>query len=340
MSSRLDSKPQIWTLASDLGLSVEESPTRSILQSVGRRITRIARAFRCASLGELLVAAAGELGTIFEEIHSDSELQRICSTYLRKGEKCFANLANELKGPQDYAITYRRGNREEWEPQFVSVIDCRGDKSYRSYFSKWHELAHLLTLTPQMRLVFRRTHSGSSARDAEEILMDVIAGEAGFFPDFLHTESSGDVSFDSIRQIRAECCPEASAQAATIGIVKALPVPCILLEARVALRAQESADSLQMGFGFGAPAPTPVLRAVHVTVNDSSRENGIRLFRNWRVPNRSVISRVFADGGYSESIENLDWWVASSGSRLSPCPVTVKARKVADSVQALLIPHI
>jgi hypothetical protein len=99
-------------------------------------------------LSDLLNATAGEVSTVFEEIHSDDDLRQIRLKYVTKGETAFANLEDELSGAKDYAITIRRMHREPWEPQFVSVIDCRFDKVFRSYFSKWHELAHLLTLTP------------------------------------------------------------------------------------------------------------------------------------------------------------------------------------------------
>lgn len=340
MRNRLDSKSQIWTLAADLGLKTSESPSRSILQFVTTRIRRLAKKFRCTSLNELLTATAGEVETTFEEVRSDRDLHRVRLTYVSKGENAFANLEEELRGAEDYAITIRRVRQEEWEPQFVSVIDCRGEKVFRSYFSKWHELAHLLTLTPQMRLVFRRTHCASAVRDPEEMLMDAIAGDVGFFQDFLSIDTSTDISFEDIRRIRDESCPDASLEAATIGIVKALPVPCILLKAEMALRKRESVKALQIGLGIGEPTPTPALRAVHITVNDPAREIGIRFHKNWRVPSQSVISRVFADGGCSESAEDLSWWVTSDGSRLDPCPVLVKARKVWDSVQALLVPQI
>lgn len=339
MSGRLDSKPQIWTLATDLGLPASDSPSRAILRLVTNRIRRIAKRFRCTSLNELLVATAAEVETRFEDIHSDGDLRRVRLKYLAKAEKVFANLEEELSGTEDYAITIRRVHREEWEPQFVSIIDCRGDKAFRTYFSKWHELAHLLTLTPQMRLVFRRTHDALAARDPEEVLMDVIAGEVGFFGDFLPRDTAGDVSFESIRKIKEECCPNASLQAATIGIVKALPVPCVLVEARMALRKQESVDASQLGLGIGEPAPVPALRAVHVTVNNAARDIAIRFHKNWRVPAESVISRVFSNGGYSEAAEDLSWWVTSNGSSLDPCPVLVKARRARDSAEALLIPQ-
>ena len=339
MSIRLDSKPQIWTLAADLGFPTSEKPSRAILDFVIRRIRKIAKKFSCACLNELLNATAAEVSTVFEEIHSDDDLRQIRLKYLNKGETGFANLEDELSGSQDYAITIRRMHREEWEPQFVSVIDCRSDKVFRSYFSKWHELAHLLTLTPQMRLVFRRTHSSSAVQDPEERLMDVIAGELGFFREFLPDDVGDDVSFDMIERIRQECCPAASRQAAMIGIVRALPQPCILVQAELALRKSEAARAMQMVMDVGLDDPSPALRAVYVTVNGAAKERGVNLHRNWRVPEQSVITRVFELGGHAESSEDLSWWTTSDGSHLAACPVRAKAKKNGNSVVALLIPQ-
>ena len=217
------------------------------------------------------------------------------------------------------------------------MIDCRNDKRFRTYFTKWHELAHLLTLTPQMRLVFRRSHSRENSDDPEEKLMDVIASSVGFLPDFLPGRAKGELSFEGISEIKKEFCPNASVQAATIGIVKAFPSPCILVEAEMALKKNEIAVGSQIGFGF-RKSPTPALRAVHVTVNTSAREAGLQFFKNWRVPAKSVIADVYNGGGYAEADEDLSWWSASGGKRLDALPVRVKAKKTGKSVQALVIP--
>jgi hypothetical protein len=339
MSTRLDSKPQIWTLAADLGLPTSEKPSRTILDFVTRRIRKIAKSFKCTCLSELLNATAAEVSTVFEEVHSNDDLQQILLKYVSKGETAFANLEDELSGAKDFAITIRRLHREGWEPQFVSVIDCRFDKVYRSYFSKWHELAHLLTLTPQMRLIFRRTHSSDAIQDPEERLMDAIAGELGFFREFLPDDVGDDISFEMIEKIRQECCSAASRQAATIGIVKALPQPCILIQAELALRKSDAARATQMVMDIGLADPIPALRAVYVTVNEAAREQKINFHKNWRVPDESVIARVFESGGYAEAREDLSCWTTSGGSHLPACPVMVKAKKNWDTVVALLIPQ-
>ena len=337
MSPRLDSSLQIHTLAFDLGLGQSSTPCGTILSSVQKRVLGISRKFGCKTLSSLLDATANEVGTVFREIHSDDDLQKIRQEFVARGELIFANLEKDLSQPDDFGITIALQRPKPWECHFVSIIDCRGEKKYRSYFTKWHELAHLLTLTPQMRLVFRRSHSRENSDDPEEKLMDVIAGTAGFLPDFLPPTAHGEISFAGIAEIKKEFCPDSSMQAATIGIVKAFPSPCILVHAELGLKQEEKSLESQARFNF-LPSASPALRAVHATVNQAAKEAGIQFFKNWRVPEKSVISAVFADGGYAEAQEDLSWWSTSSGRRLKGQPVRVKAKRTADSVQALVVP--
>lgn len=336
--SQLDRKPQIWTLAVDLGLSVSDKPASQIVKFALDRVRRITKKYACTSLAALLAAVAADLGTVFEEIHSDDDLERVQRKYVAAGEKSFANLANELQS-EDYAITLRRVSRAKWDPPFVSVIDCRGSKAFRAYFSKWHELAHLLTLTPQMRLVFRRTHAKLGLQDPEESLMDVIAGEAGFLADLLPRSGSKGVSFEMIERVRQEFCREASYQAALIGIVKALPTPCILIDAQLGLRKSEERQAFQGSLDLtDRPKINRVLRAVHVTVNHAARDRGIVMYKNWRVPADSIIRHSFEQKHDGEALEDLNWWKTSTGERLPDCPVRVFVQPSINGVSALLVP--
>ena len=75
--SRLDNKPQIWKLAVDLGLGASSHPVAEILNLVIGRVRGVAKTFACLSLNDLLVATAGDVGTVFEEIRKDDDLDRI-----------------------------------------------------------------------------------------------------------------------------------------------------------------------------------------------------------------------------------------------------------------------
>jgi hypothetical protein len=337
MSPKLDSSLQIHTLAHDLGLPRSSAPSQQIVKSVESRVRQIARKFACESLKSLLEATANEVGTTFREIRTDEDLQNLSREFVSKGELIFANLPNDICRADDFGITIALHKQKPWEQPFVSMIDCRGNKSYRAYFTKWHELAHLLTLTPQMRLVFRRSHSREDSLNPEEKLMDVIASATGFLPDFFPSTFHGELSFEAIAEIKNEFCPESSMQAATIGIVKAYLSPCILLQAEMALKKAEAECTSQLGFGF-RPRPNPSLRATRATVNTAARDAGVQFFNNWRVPAQSIIAETFATGTYGEANEDLAWWETSTGRHLEPQPIRVKAQKIGDAVHALLVP--
>lgn len=337
MARSLKSSFQIVRLAADLRLPHRGDPVAAIVAFCHERINGILEKFGCRTLSDLTQAAAAELDTLFIEIHRDSQLDDVRADYLARRELVFATLDEQL-GPHVYAITFKLTHPFEGDRRYLSVIDCRGAKAARAYFSKWHELAHLLTLTSQARLKFYRTHAQPEEKDPEEALMDVIAGEVGFCSRLVHPHATGDVTFEKIDALRERLCPEASQQASLIGLVKSWPTPCVLVQARPALKASEQHSLAQERFGFCDP-PSPVLRAVKVTVNGAAERAGIAIHRNMRVPDRSIIGQVFENGTSSlEAREDLAWWVSSDGRGLARRPVTVRARRRGDAAEALISP--
>jgi len=292
----------------------------------------------CKNLSDMLICVAAKAGTVFEVVRTDEELLAIRKKYTDMGEKGFAALVEDLSSEDDFGITIKRRKRESWEPLYVSVIDCRGDKAAREYFTKWHEVAHLLTMTNQMRLSFRRTHSSANRKDPEEVLMDVIAGRLGFRPPGGIHHNIDEISFELIDNLREQLCPEASKQSALIGFVKFWPTPCLLVCAQMGHRKREKAQAQQQRFDF-VEEPASALRAVHVTASESARENGFTIFENMRVPETSVIHRVFNEEAiYDQAEEDLSWWKASNGTVLPSRRIFVKARYSWGSVEALIIP--
>ena len=337
--SSLKRSHKIHSLASDLGVRASTDPVRDIVRLCEKRVARFLKDFPdCKTLSQLLDISASKLGTKFEEIHSDDQLNEVRTRYLHSGEKSFANLHEELT-LEVFGVTFKRLNRKTWELPYVSVIDCRLDKKYRSYYTKWHELGHLLILTDQMRLTFRRTHFGLDDKDPEEALVDVIAGAFGFFPDLIKPVAKGRLSFEVIEIIRVQLCPEASQQASIIGITRAWPTACILLQAQMGLKRGEQRGIAQDKFGFHE-SPHEVLRAVQVSANDAARASNLVIFPNMRVPDRSIINKVFtgsAAGG--DALEDLAWWESSDGSRLPSVKVLVQARGGRDCVRAIITPR-
>jgi hypothetical protein len=325
-------------MARDLGLKPSDNVVRDILRYCDGRIRTLLSDFtdeqNPASILEWL---ASKLGTRFEVIRTDSELTTVQGKYVALSEIGFVDLINELSDDV-FGITIRRHKQKPFELPFVSVIDCRGPKISRRYFTKWHEIAHLLTMTDQLRLVFRRTQCSTQNKEPEEALMDVIAGQFGFRPPSGFAFATEDISFEAIENLRQLLCPEASKQSALISFVKFWPTPCILVTAKMGIRKREERRIVQSRFDF-EDAPAQYLRAIRVTQSDSAREIGFTVFRNMRIPPMSVIQRVHLEEiSELQAEEDLSMWGSSDGSFLSPCRVVIKARKSWDGVEALITP--
>jgi hypothetical protein len=335
VSVKLKQSPQIWKLATDLGLKPKDDALAEIVKFCAKRIRAMLAEFMCDDLSGLLLAAAAKLDTVFIEVRSDDDIASVRRQFIDRGEVAFVNLESQL-APDVFAITYsllkaRRGDR-----QFVSIIDCRGEKAWRTYFSKWHELAHLLTLTPQTRLKFCRTHCVAEQKDPEEAAMDVIAGAVGFLPELIRKHATGGISFDKVLQLREKLCPEASFQASLIGITSSWPTPTLLIQPGLGLRKREQIRADQNSFGF-RDKPEPVLRALSVGSNEAAKAVGLQVHRNMRVPETSVIHKVFSgEANHLKTAEDLAWWKASDGSSLSPTTVFVEAKRFGEEIYALV----
>ena len=289
----------------------------------------------CETPSDLLDIMAATLGTSFEVVHSDDELMALQKQYVQSGEFGFASLDEELHGDV-YGVTYRKMAARAGERPFVSVIDYRGDKALRSYFTKWHEIGHLLILTDHQRSTYKRTHARGTSKDPEETLVDVIAGHMGFFPKFLVPEIGAEVAFAEVDRIRGKLCPEASFLSSAIAYAKHHRQPCLLIESKLALKKDEESDLLQGSFGFYEP-PTPKLRVQVVVPSENAKEYGLYIPKNYRVPEASVIHQVH-EGLQDSAIasECLSDWETSDGKRLGTLPVRVEARKSFDAVLALI----
>lgn len=337
MAQKLNQSPKIWKLVTDLGIKPSDNPVSDILSFCEKKVKRYLKDFSdCETLYDFLDWVAAQLGTSFEEVHSDDDLNQIKLKYVQMGEKIFASLETWLSSDV-CGITIKRSNSELWEGQYVSIIDCREMKAKKAYYTKWHELAHLLILTDQMRLSFKRTLHMPD-KDPEEALVDIIAGKFGFYQPLIHPHICNEISFDEIEKLRYSLCPDASYQSSFIGFVKAWVQPCIMVLCQPALKRSQQKQLIQQRFGFD-DLPIPELRAVKVTSNEAAKEIRLSIHENMRVPKRSVIHSVHnCETDYGEAEEDLSWWETSNGTVLTKRRVLVKARRLWDDVYALIIP--
>lgn len=332
------SSAKIFKIAAELNLDGALSPSDAIMQYCEQRVRGfIALLPDCSTPAELLDITAGMLKTKFECVRSDDDISALAQEYCRRGEIGFASLATELRR-DTYGITFRLLNAAAHERQFTSVIDCRGDKGLRSYFTKWHELGHLLILTDSERHSFRRSHATFDYKEPEEVLVDVIAGQLGFFADFLKPHLLNPLSLNEVNRIRGRLFPEASFASAAIACVRLHPEPYVLIEAKMSLTEKQRGMHAQNAFDFFG-GHDPKLRAVTVIRNDQARIQKVNIPRNFRIPERSAIHNVHVTGIDSlTAVEDLEWWESSDGKRLEPQKVIVEARKSYEGVLAILRP--
>jgi hypothetical protein len=331
MSTKLHKNPTIHTLAIDLNLKVTTDPVAAIKDHCHRQIKRFLKDFpHCATLNDLLAIAAQRLGTVFHEIHSDADLAQLTKDYAARNEPVAALFAGELTD-EVYGVTFKLLKPGKFDLPYISLIDCRRSKKQKFYFTKWHELGHLLILTDQRRLSFKRTHALHELKSPEETMVDVIAGEFAYYTPMVLPYTKGRLTFEAIEAARIVLCPEGSYQSALIGLVRAWPTPCVLVEAKWAGKKTTTPGQYFSSFA---------LRAVGGLVNDAARLQGIQFHKNFRVPERSVIHRVFAESLFDgTATEDLSWWESSDGTCLEEQQVNVSARRVGDTVYALMIPQ-
>jgi hypothetical protein len=347
--SRLDREPAVLRMASELGVPTDD-PVSAILRFCRQRIDRVCR--ECGrtvtNLAELQGAVCKHLCLVFEDIRTDKDLERVVAKYVSMREFGFAALRGDLD-PQTFGALLERRNVDASAPdRYVAVIDCRGpEKCARQYFTRWHEIAHLFTLTRQLELPYHR----STDRDPIERLMDVIAGELGFYDPLVKPAIREEIArarrltFAGVERVRDAVCPDASFRATLNACVARATDPVVLLEAGMGYKKAELAalKSKQLMLLPAAP-PKAQLRVLSAAANNAARSSGLRVDKNMRIPSASIVSRHFqtADGLVSatdqEDRESLSIWRHSDGTPVGHVDVWVHTRQVGDRVLALLQP--
>jgi hypothetical protein len=301
-----------------------------------QRVDAWVKEFEPASLDDLLKTVAAKVGLLVEYVETVDELMHVVASYVQSGEGGFVRVPRELDD-RTFALVLRLRHPRNGSTH-VAVVDCRGPKGARRWFSIWHEIAHLL-VQPQLVFDFRRTRIDE--KDSVEQAMDAIAGEFAFYDSLCRFElpNGGQPTLAGLEQHRRQTAPQASIQSAYATTVARLQTPALLVVAERALKAEER-RALRSGSLFPDEFPIPKLRAVSVMGSKSAPGAGLFIPPNIRVPERSVIARVY-DGTFAEEHvpceENLSWW-ESRGKNLAETRVSIEAAKFGARVLALVLP--
>ena len=330
--TRLDQSPEIMKLARELGVD-DAAPVENILNHCSRRIDGwVVEAGGVTNIDDLESLVTQRLQMVFEEIRIDDDWDRLKEVYAR-GKKEFVFAGMRTKFDEDDNLTYgallqRKHATAECPDRFVAVIDCRGSKLARRFFTRWHEIAHRLTTHADMQEpVYRSEH------DPIERLMDEIAGHVGFYEPIFHpayrraSQGKPHLKFGTVETIINGAFPAASFQATLFACLRRLQTPVVYLEAAMA----HKKDRQKVGPGE--------LRAVKVIQNKAAQQERFTIPMNLRVPASSVVHRLFdaeplTDG---DGHEDLSQW-ETQGRHLESCAVVVEARKVPDRVFAIVQP--
>ena len=278
---------------------------------------------------------------VFEDIWSDEGLDAVIDKYVRLGEGVFKFLKHDLEGPT-FGATYRRNKLGPDAPdRLVAIIDCRGEKGARRFFTRWHEIAHFLAGPGEVQTpVFR-------ASDAPlERLMDEIAAAVGFYEPIFGPAFDAEMTtrprltFEVVDSIRRGFA-DASFQATLFACHRRMTSPVVYLEASLAHKAEEQRD-IDRGstWLFDDAKPEPRLRAVQVLPNAAAHEAGIFVAPNMRVPEWSVIHKLHEDESAVEASDREDLWTweHSRGKRLASRKVWIEAKKFKGRVIAIVQP--
>lgn len=338
--SRLDQEPDVVALARELRL--RDNPVEAVVRFCEEKIGCWAADFGAvASVAALEQLVAHRLRLVFEEVCSDDDLEQIVGKYVAQREYVFATLRDEL-GPATFGLTIKRKHwRPESDDKYVAVIDARGEKAARRFFTRWHEVAHLLVLEKELDTPVRR-----SAHDPIERLMDEIAGHIGFYeplfgPIFAREHNKPLLELRTVEAVRAAYCDTASFQSTLFACQRRMNTPVVYVEAEMRYKAGEERRlrSRQRKF-FADDPPVAKLRVGLAVPNQAASDMDFRIVPNMRVPECSIIHRLHADATAEQAsgTESLESWEFSAGGTLPACEVWVDARKAGDRIIAIVQP--
>src|SRR6266404_5774036 len=136
--STLALEPKVLSLANTLGIKAENAVT-GIRDYCAKRIGKFIRGAPNSinDIRELQKLVCEKLYLTIHEVWSDSELQRIVDSYVTGGDAVFAYLPRDLDAGT-YGVLFRLNRRIGKQCTWAAVVDCRGEKRHRRFFTAWH----------------------------------------------------------------------------------------------------------------------------------------------------------------------------------------------------------
>lgn len=346
--STLARDPRVVQLAKDLGLLTHGDCVAAIRRFALETVKTVVAnaAVPVDSLLMLRRVLADRYRVRVEFIRTNEDIRAIAAKSPDFHSALVPRLEQEFLKDTTEGITLERESEDPHKPQYLAIVDARGERAARAYFTAWHEITHLVLHPAQLAFPgFRRSPPGAEvAKDPLEGVVDHVAGYIAFYeplyrPILDTAIREHGVTFRALETARAPVDPRPSLLASATACLRMQDKPMLLLKAEMAFRRDETRfrESGQQSFDF-APGPTPKLRAVGVLRNGLADAAGLAIQPNMRVPSNSVLYRAFESPTEADftADEDQSSWESSAVGALPELAIRVHAARRGQYVYAFV----
>ena len=349
MKNSLSNKPEIIGLANYHQVSTRGNCVENLRNFALNKVEQFLaiHPIKADSIDVFTKVVCDKLSVKVEFIDMDDDIYRISKEYRNFNTALASILADEFVRGDTEGITLRASNYVEGLRKFLAIIDRRGERRSRAYFTTWHEIVHLLlpTRDQEVETVRRTPNQEAKKKDPIESVIDHVAGylaiyEPIFKPVLLAKVKELGFSFEAIEQARDLCLPEASLLATLIRSINFFSFPILLLQLDLKLTKGEEklANSPQLGFDFFEHPVEPKLRISRLIRNENAKAGYFNIQENMRIPKNSALSMTYyneKDATY-QAEENQGLWETSKNGALSELSIRVQAAKRGQYVYGLI----
>lgn len=347
MAKRLALDPKLTKLARDLGISTR-GPVLDALRAYGiDTVRRWVEQLPINDMEGLRRLVSSRVSAKAVLIRHDSDVQQIAEDFRDFHPSLRSRLEMEFIEGETEGITLERDGLAPGLHRYLAVIDARGARAARAYFTLWHELSHLILHPPQLAFPgFRRAPTPEViARDPLEFAVDQLAGLLAFYEPLyrpaLEQEIAKDgcLTFRAISSARDVVAPDASFFAGAVGALRLIETPAAFVSVRLELKKgeQRAIASGQSAFDFAVDRPQPKLRVTNLIATGSAQPS-LEIRTQMRVPAQSVLTTVFDSNSdvVISADEDQGWWETSGKGHLTPTPLRVEAMRRGRYVYGLI----
>ena len=350
---RFQDNPAVYQLAHDLGLPHRGKPLTRIRQFALRRVRQIVADFPApiTDLDTLRRLLADHYRMRIEFLREDSDIERVVRQHADFHPFLGPRLREEFVRGETEGITLRRAACDAARFLHLAVIDSRGPRGSRAFFTAFHEIAHLI-IHPEQKVFpgFRRTPSAQERiKDPIEAVVDHVAGRVGFYAPVLGPlldeaiRHEGGLTFGCLDSVRLSITPAPSLQAIALAAISLASESVMFVHADLDCKKADARAlaSPQATFEFAKVEPRFDVRAVVAVPNDAAKRTGLVIHRHIRIPQQSVIYRAFESAEEVEftAHENQAWWENSAVGGLPPLALDVQATRRGRFVYGLIAPR-